>query len=391
VGRRALRANLALGASVFALLLVPAELLLRRLAPVRTVFYAFDPRALYRPRPFAAQAFTYPLGREPEVALRFDARGYRGDGREPPAGALRVAVFGDSFVEARLTREEHTFPVRLAALLSTALGWPVAAINAGASGYGPDQELRRMEEDVPALAPRLVVVVIFAGNDAGDLVRNGLFRLQDGQLVPNDWQLDDGVRRFLDRPWFGGLALVRAVNRVWDRVGRAVHPPPPPDTPEHALGDCRREYEERLRHPRRVQPLQSDHYDADLALDPSSASAAYKRSLLRPLLLRLRQAAAALHVPLLLLIVPHPTDACRGCPQQVDAARFPDYRRSTLTDLWATAARDEGLAFEDLFPSFWDEGRGAFYFAGDGHWNVEGQERAARLAAARVLAAGWLR
>ena len=55
------------------------------------------------------------------------------------------------------------------------------------------------------------------------------------------------------------------------------------------------------------------------------------------------------------------------------------------------AAREAGLPCIDLFPAFGAPEGDRFYFARDGHWNVEGQELAARLAVERVRQEGWLR
>jgi hypothetical protein len=391
---RPLAANLALSAAAVALTLGLAELGLRRLAPARTRFYEYDPALIYRPRPGAAQTFTYPHlpPEERTVLLRFNRRGYRGVDEQPPAGARRVAVFGDSFVEARLTRDAHTFPARLAAHLGAALGGPVAFVNAGVSGYGPDQELLRIRRELPSLQAQLLVVVIFAGNDGGDLVRNGLFRLDGARLQPNEWELDAGRRRPLEAsPGWRGLALVRALERVrgWAGLDPPLHPPAP--DPVSALEACRREWEARQVRPRAVQDLLFDHYDADLALEPAGAAATGKRRLLRPLLAALREEAAAARVPLLLVLVPDPTDAATSWPRQVDAARFPAYSRSALTDVWAAAAEAEGVACLDLFLPFRAGADDGLYFPRDGHWSGEGQERAARLAAERVRAEGWLR
>lgn len=393
--RRSLAANLALAAAAVLVMLGVAELVLRRVFPVHTRFYEYDARLIYRPRPGASEAYTYPQlpPVRRTVVLRFNRHGYRGGDEEPPPGARRVAVYGDSFVEARLTGEEQTFPARVAARLADASKAPWAFVNAGVSGYGPDQELLRIQRELEDLRPQLLVVVLYAGNDAGDLVRNGLFRLDGGRLRPNDWVVDGPMRRSLE-PWRGwrALALTRALSRLRDWAG--LRPPPPlpsASDPETALAACRREMEARVRAPRLVQDLHYDHYDADLSLDPSGAPASYKRALLRPLLGALRDTAAGAHVPLLLVIVPHPTDATTSWPVQVDPAQFPAYRRSALSDAWAAAAQAEGVPCVDLFPSFWAAAAEGLYFPRDGHWNAAGQDRAARLAVERVLAEGWLR
>lgn len=383
------RVALALGATVASL--AGAEAVLRRVAPVRTPFYQYDARLLYRPRPLAAQTFHYPhLPRDQDVRLAFDARGFRGQGLRPDGSAARVIVYGDSFVEARLTPEEKTFARRLQARLQEALGTPVEAVNAGVSGYGPDQSLLRMEGELPALRPRAVVVVLYAGNDWGDLVRNALFRVEEGRLVEQRWRMDEEARTALDPPrGLRRLALFRALRRarasLQGRDGAAGS-----RTVEAALAECRREHQQALREPGRVGALFVDHYDADLALEPSSASAVYKRALMRAVLERLRGSAAARRVPVLGVIVPAPEDVAPGLPFRPDARGHADYRPSGLTDALEADARAAGLPCLNLFDAARAQGDG-FYYPLDWHWNAEAQDAAARSAADVMLREGWLR
>src|SRR5208282_2438668 len=104
---------------------------------------------------------------------------------------------GDSFIQGDFSRTEDTFTERLKAHLSEKMGNRVEVVNAGVAGYGPDQELRRMETELPVLKPNLVIVAIFAGNDFGDLLRDKLYRLSsDGSLQDNPSEfLDDAIVR----------------------------------------------------------------------------------------------------------------------------------------------------------------------------------------------------
>jgi hypothetical protein len=369
------------------------EWALRRIAPVRTRFYELDPHLIYRPRAGATQTFHYPhLEKHDVVTLSFNSRGYRGEELRPAVAARRIVVYGDSHIEARLTRLERTFPERLEARLAALTGRPVEAINAGVSGYGPDQCLLRMESGIGELAPDVVVLVLYAGNDWGDIVRNALFRLDgSGRLAANAWTLDEPVRRGLkgDLGW-RGLALTRAARRAWTlaREAWSEASPAPGGTTERALEACQRDHLHALREPARVGELFDDHYDADLSLTPHAPSAEHKRRLMRAVMERIRGVAEAAHVPLLALVIPAPHDVCRRFPGRVDASQYPEYRSSALTDELARILDDLHVPFIDLYPVFKNDGD-RFYFPIDHHWNAEAQDVAATLAAARIVEAGW--
>jgi len=53
----------------------------------------------------------------------------------------------------------------------------VVVMNAGVQGYGPDQELRRMQRERGEARPDLIVWCLFSGNDYGDLLRNRMARI----------------------------------------------------------------------------------------------------------------------------------------------------------------------------------------------------------------------
>ena len=100
--------------------------------------------------------------------------GFRGDldldrDRESTA---RLLVLGDSFVMAENVPLEGTFVRQLAFELERGLGCEVEGVNAGRSGYGPDQSLLLLEREIDTVAPDVIVCVLCAHNDVGDLARN---------------------------------------------------------------------------------------------------------------------------------------------------------------------------------------------------------------------------
>jgi lysophospholipase L1-like esterase len=95
-------------------------------------------------------------------------------------GVKRIVVLGDSFVMANNLEPHETYPSKLA----TFLGTTHEVLNLGVSGYGPDQALEVLRDDVPDLEPDIVVLTIFAGNDFSDLAKNGLYKLNEaGELT----------------------------------------------------------------------------------------------------------------------------------------------------------------------------------------------------------------
>ena len=62
----------------------------------------------------------------------------------------------------------------------------IGVINAGIIGFGPDQAMLRMKEDIRVYKPDLVIFHIFADNDFGDVLRNEIVRFdKEGRLVCN--------------------------------------------------------------------------------------------------------------------------------------------------------------------------------------------------------------
>jgi lysophospholipase L1-like esterase len=383
---RAGNALLLLGGIVVSLAV--AEASLRALAPRGASLYVADDALFYRLRPGAAQTLEPPLHqRGASIAFRVNAAGFRGPelAATPPP---RVIVYGDSFVESRFTHEEASFAVRLARELGAG-GASAEVVNAGVTGYGPDQALLRMERDLPALRPALVVAALFVGNDWGDLVRNQLVALDAQGRLERRSPVLDASQRGLIAPPETAWATLRALRRL----GRGLVADPVPPVPQArtlawALGECRGEYA--ARGSGRVTNLFLDHYDADVALQPDSEAARYKRALMGGVLAAMREEAARAGVPLLLLAIPDFRDLCTDCAHRDEARSYPDYRPSALTDGLDEIARAEGIPILDLFGPF--QGRAAeLYHTRDGHWNEAGQALAARLTAERIAETGWLR
>lgn len=118
--------------------------------------------------------------------------GYRGADwtRVKPAGTLRIAVLGDSFIQAQQVAGQDTacevLQRALARMLpSFARGRyrglkQVEVMNFGVDGYGTAQELFTLVEDVWQFSPDIVLLAFFPGND----VRNNSAVLEGDKCRP---------------------------------------------------------------------------------------------------------------------------------------------------------------------------------------------------------------
>ncbi len=183
-----------------ALGLAASEVALRLVGVSYPQPYGPDPYCGTRLRP----GFEGWSRKEGSAYVRINRYGFRQGDRQPakPAGAFRVAVLGDSFIEAFQVPDEQTFCAQLERRLQDCPALArrrVEVLNFGVSGYGTAQELQMLRHYVWPYQPDLVLLAFFPGND----LRNNsaelepykvrpFYRLQSGELV-----LDDG---FLQHP-----------------------------------------------------------------------------------------------------------------------------------------------------------------------------------------------
>ncbi|MBL8726007.1 MAG: SGNH/GDSL hydrolase family protein [Planctomycetes bacterium] len=391
--RRLLAATLATLAT-----LALAELLLAQFAGCRLRQpYVYDSELLFALRPGACGEFRHlPANGGHTVRYRVNQDGFRGPELRTD-GTLRVMVYGDSFVQAIYTAEEHTFARRLEHHLRQALGTEVEVVNAGIASYGPDQALLKMARELPKYRPDLVVMAVFAGNDFGDLERNKLFRLAaDGTLVRNPKaQLADHLyQRFavgaresllksaLRRAGSAAEAAIPAdVDRAADRDTALVEYWLQLALAEHASTDDV------------VGNVSVDFYNADVALLPEAPSSRQRVQLMAGVLARMQALAQQQKTPLFGLAIPHPMDVCEHYDTgRVDTGKYPGYRRTNLTDAVLAGWRAAGVPALDLFPLLaGGQCESRFLKAGDDHWSDLGQEFAAQQVAEALVRQGLVR
>lgn len=180
---------LLLGASLLVGLAL-AEGSLRLLGSSWPVFYRPDPVLGEVPIP-GAEGWDRS---ENPVFVRFNEHGMRDRPRSlrKPPDTLRVALLGDSYVEAKQVDLEDTVGAvleRELALCPSLGGRKVEVLNFGVAGYGTTQALLMFRERARKFAPDIVILGFFVGND----IRNNSLELQgaskphfverDGDLV----------------------------------------------------------------------------------------------------------------------------------------------------------------------------------------------------------------
>lgn len=113
-----------------------------------------------------------------------------------PAGTNRVAVLGDSYIEALQVALEDNLCQQLESRLNKTLPEPVEVLNFGVSGYGTAQQFLKLENEVWKFEPDVVLLCVYPGND----LRNNSKELEPEQTrpffieSPNGLQLDTSFR-----------------------------------------------------------------------------------------------------------------------------------------------------------------------------------------------------
>jgi len=355
------------------------------------------PRWIYAPRPGASGEFRRLAVNGSEIIpLNINSTGYRGPELLPAGQMPRVAVYGDSFIAAEFSNEAASFTHQLEQRLSEiAHPWKtlpqqqrtVEVVNAGVIGYGPDQSVRRIQDEISALQPDVIVIGLVADNDFGDLLRNRLWeQTSDGAFRERiSGQSQIPVHELRESILWH---LLRRGVRGWQTSHGAT-----PSLVGRWLTESQHEYEEfLLPHASRLLNLATDNYDADIAFDPESESAQCKRRLMITVLRQLSDSLQAAGIPGLVVVIPSPGDLIADYEfYDLPAQHDPDYDPRRLTDWATTAAEEAGLPVVNLFDDFAAHNPRALYFrGGDNHWNDAGQALAARIVSTEISRRGWL-
>jgi hypothetical protein len=186
--------------------LILCEVLLRVSGVSYPVFDDYDEARGVRLRP-GKQGWYRAEG---EAHLSINSLGYRDREHDhtKPESTFRIAVLGDSYVEARQVPLEKTFWYRLGLHLEACQflnGEQVEMFSFGIGGYNTSQEYLTLQKDVQAFSPDLVLLAMFLGND----IEGNSSTLQNGsawrmpapthRLVDGEFVLDDSFNRSVSR------------------------------------------------------------------------------------------------------------------------------------------------------------------------------------------------
>jgi hypothetical protein len=192
---RRLLARFALAAAATLFALAALELGLRLVGWSHPNFYRPDPVRGWELRPGAAGRWR----QEGDAPVRINRDGLR-DEEHPlakPPRELRIALLGDSMVEALQVPRDRTFWELVERRLEGCeplRGRRVEVLNFGVSGYGTAQELLTLRHEVWKYRPDLVLLGFYAGND----VRNNHRPLEQDPLRPYFTLAGDPPRLVLD-------------------------------------------------------------------------------------------------------------------------------------------------------------------------------------------------
>lgn len=358
--------------------------------------YRYDDEVIVSLEPDASKIFIRSVDGGPRfIPWSTNSHGFRGpelsDSPDP-----RVMVYGDSNVHACFSTQEETFTGQLQRLLRETMGPDAEVINAGMIGYGPDQNLIRLEAQVDRYAPDAVVFHVFTENDFGDIVRNRLFELDaGGNLVRTGHPITPDARMpasWWSRPsgeLFSNSMISIFASAFAQGLARSREPHPELEhDPEGFRDKALRQHEAefavyRAGGPRRYSMF-SDHYEADIAFAPDRESARTKRALLAAVLARASQVARERALPFLVVIQPTSRDLTTNLPNHHLALQgIAGYDRRRL-DAWVVAiCKEAGVDFINLFDVFEATGRpnDLYLPTPDPHWNEAGQRVAAQAAA----------
>lgn len=347
--------------------------------------FVYNPRYLVALKPSAERVFRRPLSEGGNIKWQTNRQSFRGpELREHPG--FRVIVYGDSNVQAVFTSLENTFPCRLERRLRQFTHRDVEVINAGVMGFGPDQCLIRFSEEVDVYHPNLVIFVVFADNDFGDLIRNRLFDLDaSGGLVQTGFKtvVDQTLRRRPFQNFLENILLVSAATKFWKIVTRDH-----PTILETLLSISEREYQVYAAHRPRFFSHFADHYDADLALFPTSAAAKTKVALMNAVLRKAKQLADSKRVDFMVMIEPSSRDLTTNLdPDYRNFLAYPEYKRNNLSSFVEQICIENHIPYVNLYDPFMKNSPNNLYFKGkNDHWNDAGQDLASQEAAKFIAA-----
>lgn len=199
---------LIIGAVIF---VAAGELVLRAAGFSAPIWYGPHPQLGWSMRPGAEGWFT----REGRAYVQVNDAGFRDrpHALHKPPGSYRIAVLGDSAVEAMQLDMKSTFWWRLQEELRSCpalRGREIEVMAFGVSGYGTAQQYLLLQSSALRYQPDLVLLAFANGND----LPNNSPKLESWKERPFFLPEGDGLR--LDASFKEGAAFVRRSSRLYE-------------------------------------------------------------------------------------------------------------------------------------------------------------------------------
>jgi hypothetical protein len=297
---------------------------------------------------------------------------------EPAAGTLRIVVLGDSFAFASGgVPWSRMWTTHLEGALEARLERPVEVVNLGVPGVGPRFELRLWQLEGARLAPDLVLLALFVGND-----------LTDESGRPLEAAPEETAAR-----WSVTWRLIRNLHRVWRERHRedAWVPPAEPQGRWERGG-----FEPPGTH---LEPLvlsETSHLNYETARLPLSRIS--RRGELEelaaattPVLRRLAQSVRRHGAELAVVMIPDELQVDNELLERLlerQAIPRGDIDLAAPQERLAAFFEAEGIPYLDLLPEMRRRSTdGRLYWPRNTHWNLAGNRLAGDLTAEFLAAA----
>ena len=306
------------------------------------------------------QTGTWRVRNEIAAPYAINAQGWNsgvGDyAAERRPGVARVALVGDSYVEALHVAPDRSVAERLALELANNRG-PVEVYRFGISGAPLSQYLHMIEREVSRYRPDWIVVLVVHNDfDESFTFVRGRYTSSFLKLRLEDVRV---VEEIAPAPWRPGLAEVlrRTATARYLYYRWQVRP------------EIVKSW---FLPPARAAGAENARFGANIDIDAVLGRMPQVRAATDYLFVRLRDASRRIGARLLLVM-----DADRDAIYAGDAAARP----LALTAMTQELARAHDIAFLDLHAAFaadWRENHRRFEHASDAHWNQHGHAVAAR-------------
>lgn len=295
----------------------------------------------------------------------------------------RIMVYGDSNILARFSRLENTFPKKLERYLSNSSQLNIEVINAGVAGFGPDQSLLRIKREVNKYNTDEIILHIFADNDFGDLMRNKLFKLDNNNLIKTNLERDT-LLNTKQPSFFSSLLFVKTANKISNMIFKNNEK----SYVQSYEKWCKDEFLYFNENGKEKYEF-GDHYDFDLAVDPTRESSKMKIALLEAILRECADFLKEKEIKLTVLIQPSIIDITlreNNLDYEFLEQKYSRYDKTNLTFFIKQMCIKNNINYVNLFDHFINQNPKSLYFEHyDNHWNDLGQDLAAKKMAAYMI------